>query len=103
MRQTLTKARTYSLVLLKATSRRNEPGVEKIIWEHARRNFALRAEGILSIVCPVADGTEQSGIGIFPRTVDETRTIMDGDHGVRAGVFTYELHSCRSFPGDTLP
>jgi hypothetical protein len=28
---------------------------------------------------------------------------MDGDPGVRAGVFTYEAHSIRGFPGSTLP
>ena len=28
---------------------------------------------------------------------------MDGDPGVQAGVFVYELHPCRSFPGDALP
>jgi len=27
---------------------------------------------------------------------------MDGDPGVMAGIFTYEVHLCRSFPGDKL-
>ena len=35
--------------------------------------------------------------------MDEVRRIMDGDPGVQAGVFTYELHPCRSFPGSALP
>ena len=28
---------------------------------------------------------------------------MDDDPGVRAGVFEYELHPVRGFPGSTLP
>ncbi len=28
---------------------------------------------------------------------------MDGDPGVAAGIFTYEAHPIRSFPGDGLP
>ena len=26
-----------------------------IVWEHGRRNFALRADGLVSIILPVAD------------------------------------------------
>jgi hypothetical protein len=33
----------------------SRPGAEKIIWEHARRNFLLRAQGLLLIVCPNTD------------------------------------------------
>ena len=29
--------------------------------------------------------------------------VMDADPGVKAGVFTYEVHVSRSFPGDRLP
>jgi hypothetical protein len=28
---------------------------------------------------------------------------MEDDPGVKAGVFVYEVHPCRSFPGDSLP
>jgi hypothetical protein len=28
---------------------------------------------------------------------------MDGDPGVQAGVFVYDVHTCRGFPGDALP
>ncbi len=103
MRQMLPLAKNYSLVILKAGPKRSGPGVEAIIWEHGRRNFALRAEGVLSIVCPVIDGGEVRGIGIFNAGAEETKKIMDEDPGVKAGVFVYELHACRSFPGDCLP
>jgi hypothetical protein len=103
MRMMLGQSRAYTLVLLKAGPKRASDGVESIVWEHARRNFELRAQGVLSIVCPVTDGSEWAGIGIFNGSVDEVKQIMDGDPGVAAGVFVYEVHPCRSFPGDRLP
>ncbi len=103
MRQMISRTRSYSLVILKSGPNRNKPGVEKIIWEHGRRNFALREDGLLSIVCPVSDGSDISGIGIFNAGIDEVKRIMDADPGVGEGVFIYEVHACRSFPGDCLP
>jgi hypothetical protein len=32
-----------------------------------------------------------------------TREIMDGDPGVLAGVFSYEVYPCKSLSGDSLP
>lgn len=103
MRQMLGKSRNYCVVILKATSKRKEPGFEKIVWEHARRNFSLRADGLLSVVCPISDGSDVAGIGIFNGTVEDTKKIMDGDPGVMASLFVYEIHASRSFPGDRLP
>ena len=103
MRQILSTTRKYSVVILKAGPKRKEEGVEKIVWEHVRRNFALREEGKLSIVCPISDGSDVTGIGIFNADVEEVKQIMDEDPGVKAGVFVYEIHASRSFPGDSLP
>src|ERR1051326_7600559 len=103
MREMMTRTKQYSVVILKATARREEPGADKIIWEHGRRNFALRADGLLSIVCPIRDGSDASGIGIFNASVEEVKKIMDEDPGVKAGIFVYEVHPCRGFPGDSLP
>lgn len=103
MRQMISRTRSYCIVILKAGPNRNKSGVEKVIWEHARRNFMLRADGKLSIVCPISDGSDVSGIGIFNAGIDEVKRIMDEDPGVREGVFVYEVHPCRSFPGDCLP
>jgi hypothetical protein len=103
MRQMVPTTREYSAVILRTGPAFKTPGADKIVWEHGRRNFALRAEGILSIVCPVRDGSEVTGVGIFNGTVDEIRKVMDDDPGVKAGVFVYEIHACRSFPGDRLP
>jgi hypothetical protein len=103
MQQMLRTTKNYSLVILKRGPNRNIDGVEKIIWEHGRRNFMLRADGILSIVCPVNDGSDISGFSIFNASVEEVRKIMDEDPGVQAGIFVYEVHASRSFPGDSLP
>ena len=77
--------------------------MEKFIWEHVRRNFALRAEGMLSIVCPIADGSDVTGAGIFDADVEEVIKIIDEDPGVKAEAIVYEIHACSSFPGDSLP
>jgi hypothetical protein len=44
-----------------------------------------------------------SWIGIFDANLDEVKSIMDEDPGAKEGVFVYEIHACRSFPGDCLP
>jgi hypothetical protein len=90
-------------VILKITSKTFTDEGRPIIWEHGRRNMALRAAGILSIVCPVTDGGDVAGIGIFRARVDEVRAIMEEDPAVRDGTLTYELHPARGFPGDSLP
>jgi hypothetical protein len=103
MRQMMGTTRPYSVVILKAGPRLAEPGAEKIVWEHGRRNFVLRAEGHLCIVCPVNDGSEVKGVGVFAGGVEEVHGIMRDDPGVKAGLFVYEVHATRSFPGDALP
>ena len=103
MNQMLQKTKPYTLVILHGTAKMKDPSSRAIVWEHGRRNFQLRADGLLSIVCPVNDGTDVSGIGIFNADVEQTRRIMEADPGVQAGLFTYELHASRSFPGDALP
>ena len=103
MRLRISQARSYALVILKKTDKRSEPGADAVVWEHARRNMSLNAEGVLPVVCPVTDGTDVAGIGIFNADVEETKKILEGDPGVKAGLFTYEVHPCRGFPGSALP
>jgi len=104
MRHMLTQTKAYTLVILKSiAASRNMEEADRIRWEHGRNNFRLREEGHLAIVCPVTDGGEISGVGIFNGSPEEVKQIMDQDPGVQAGMFTYEIHPCRSFPGDRLP
>jgi hypothetical protein len=103
MQQRLTQAREYTLVLLWADDAYGADGADAIVWEHGRRNMSMLVDGLLPIVCPVADDTKLCGIGIFDATAERTRELMDADPGVRAGVFSYELHPVRGFPGSALP
>jgi hypothetical protein len=102
MQQMLATAKNYYVVILRGGPNRSRPDAEQIVWEHGRRNFRLRAEGIVSIVCPVIDGGDIKGVILFNASREETKRIMDGDPGVQTGVFVYDAHPCRGFPGDSL-
>ena len=93
----------YSMMILRSGPKRHQPSAEKIIWEHGRRNLELRAEGKIAIVCPVTDESDVCGLCIFNTEPNETQRIMEGDPGVQAGVFLFEVHPCRGIPGDSLP
>jgi hypothetical protein len=102
MKRSLAQSKVYSMMILRQGPKWEQPDRDKIIWEHGRRNFQLRADGVLSIVCLVTDGGDVKGIGIFNATVEETNRIMNEDPGVKAAVFIHETHLCRGFPGDAL-
>jgi len=103
MGRLLPTAKPYSVVILKQGPKFGDDATPRIVWEHGRRNFGLRDDGVLAVVLPVTDGSDVCGIGVFAATVDETSAIMGDDPGVAAGVFTYEVHGCLGFPGDSLP
>jgi hypothetical protein len=96
-------ARPYTILLLKRTPELADPDSFPILWEHGRRNYALRAAGLLSIVCPMPDDEELAGIGIFDAGVDQVHALMADDPAIRAGLLTYTLHTGIGFPGDGLP
>ena|SRR6185312_4797424 len=103
MHETLAQAKVYTVMVLTSGPKKDHPDRAALAWEHGRRNMALRAEGVMPIVCPIKDETPVHGISIFTRTVEETKAILDDDPAVRAGVFNYELHACLGFPGSMLP
>ncbi len=103
MMEMLAKTKNYCIVILKVNPNKNLADAKQIIWEHGRRNFALREDGVMPIVCPVTDNSDVAGIGIFDAEADKVKEIMDEDPGVKAEVFVYEIHTCRGFPGSTLP
>jgi len=76
----------------------SRPGAEKIIWEHARRNFLLRARGLLPIVCPITDGGNLAGIGIFNADIDEAKSIMDQDPRSRRASWSMRPIPAGAFP-----
>jgi hypothetical protein len=103
MRARLAGASDYTTVLLRSTDQCVRPTVDPIIWEHGRRNMSLVEAGLLAVVLPATDDSSFAGIGVFAATPDDVQTIMDDDPGVRAGIFTYEMHPVRGFPGAALP
>ena len=93
----------YTAMLLRMGPQADGPDAQQLIWEHGRRNFALREAGKMPVVCPTTDDGKWAGVAIFDVPVDEARRIMDEDPGIKAGVFTYELLPVLGFPGSALP
>ena len=102
MKEMLAKTVPYTIMILRETRKIDEPGMDKVVWEHGRRNFQFRRDGKMNIVLPVRGDPNLAGIIVFSTGVEETRRIMDEDPGVKAGIFTYELYPARSFRGDAL-
>jgi hypothetical protein len=110
MRARLATTVPYTLIVLKHGPRYSPPGpdgardpeIANLIWEHGRRNFKLRAAGLLQVVCPVMDTTEVAGICLFAASPEDADRIYSRDPAVRAGVLVYEIHPTRGFPGSTL-
>ncbi|HET9850520.1 MAG TPA: YciI family protein [Candidatus Saccharimonadales bacterium] len=97
------KAKNYTVAILKKGPNYQQDSEKKIIFEHGRRNYQLRADGVLSIVCPILDNGDFAGIGVFNCSVDEASKILQDDPAIKAGILSYSVHPSRSFPGDSLP
>ena len=99
----LKKTKQYCVVILKKGPNRNISDAEQVQFEHGKRNFQLREDGILLIVVPVPGESDVKGISIFNSdSLEEIKKIMDVDPGVKTGFFVYELYLGFSFPGDKL-
>ncbi len=103
MRGRLSAAKSYTTIVLRTTPAFVRPDVDRIVWEHGRRNMALVDAGLLSVVLPVNDDSGVAGFGVFALTPEDTVTVMEADPGIRAGIFTYDVHPVRGFPGSALP
>lgn len=103
MKEMLATTKSYTMMTLKPGPNINHRNLQQIIWEHGRRNFELRAQGLLSIVCPVTADADIQGFGIFNADTETTAKILDEDPAVIEGIFLYEVYPIKSFPGDSLP
>jgi hypothetical protein len=103
MKEMLPLTKPYAVVVLRPGPNRFMEGWEKIIWEHGRNNFSLRADGLLAIVCPISNQDTIAGVGVMNVGPEEAARLYDNDPAVKAGVLTYEVYVSRSFPGDSLP
>jgi YCII-related domain len=106
MKQMLGKSRLFTALLLRMTEKYDlnagpESEQRKIIWQHGKRNFELRASGVMPLVGPLTK-PPYAGLAIFTVSPEETQRIMEDDPAVRAGLFSFEVMPWRSFPGDTL-
>ena len=103
------RAREFTLLILKTGPRYEAPGPDRsasfseTIYAHGKRNAALHAAGLMPIICPVADGSDVAGIGVFDASPEDVDRIYAADPAVRAGFLAYEVHPCRSFAGSKLP
>lgn len=110
MRALLPTTLPYTLIILKHGPRYSPPGpdgtrdpqVASVIWEHGKRNFRLRAAGLLQVVCPVMDASEVAGICVFAASPEDADRIYSRDPAVRAGVLIYQVHATQGFPGSML-
>jgi hypothetical protein len=108
LRDALQRTRPYTVCILKATPAYQPPGparegwVADLIWEHGKRNYALYLAGLMRIVCPIGDGSGTTGICIFDADPGEVDRIMRHDPGVKAGLFTYDIHATQTFPESAL-
>ena len=108
LRDALQRTRPYTVCILKATPSYQPPGtardswVSDLIWQHGKRKYALYLAGLMRIICPIGDGSGTTGICIFDADADEVDQIMRQDPGVKAGLFTYEMHATQTFPESKL-
>jgi hypothetical protein len=102
MRMRLSAAKPYTAMVLRTTAAFARPQHDALIWEHGRRNMALAEAGLLAVVLPVTDDSCIAGYGVFTTDLDTTRQIIESDPGVCAGIFEFELHPVRGFPGAQL-
>ena len=103
MRSRLTEAESYTLLILKKTPKYSRPAADPIVREHGRRNMALQRSGLMPIVCPSRDDSDLSGVCIFTVSPERAAEIYAEDPGVKAGIFTFDVHRVGGFPGSTLP
>jgi bacterioferritin-associated ferredoxin len=92
----------YTLVQLSWAPGRHQHGADAIEREHQRRMVSLRAEGTITVLCPVqSEGL--CGVAIMTQILEQARQNMAADPCVQAGMMTVEVLLCVGFPGDSLP
>ena len=102
IQQLASTAKPYSVAVLQWGPNRHMAGADATELEHQRRLVALRAEGVIAILCPVVSETV-CGIAIMNLSPEEAEKIMAADPCVEAEMMLCDVYLCHSFPGDTLP
>ncbi|WP_323102104.1 hypothetical protein [Intrasporangium sp. YIM S08009] len=102
IQQLAATARPYSVATLRWAPDRHRDGADAIELEHQRRMVSLRADGVITVLCPVLSDTV-AGIAVLALPADEADELMSDDPCVRAGMMTVEVLPCLGFPGDGIP
>ena len=97
----LGRSKEYAVVVLRDGPNPNPPDRDAGIWEHGRRNFALREAGMMNLVGPIKSGSLQ-GMCVLNTSVAEAEELLAADPAVQAGILAVDVYSWRSFPGDAL-
>lgn len=103
MLEVISNARRYTVSLLRRGRGWGVGDWESLIWEHGRRNIAMREAGILVITLPVPDSEEFAGVGVYTSDTSTVRKILEADPAIVNGILEFELLDAQGFPGDTLP
>ena len=98
IQQLAESAKPYNLALLWWGPERHMDGAAAIELEHQRRMVSLRADGIISILCPVSVET-LAGVAVMNVEPEEAREIMHGDPCVQASMILCHICACHGFPG----
>jgi hypothetical protein len=66
----LTRSAPYSVMILERGPAYGSAGSDAIVWEHGRRNFELRAAGLLAVAarCPTTPRSAASASSPSPPT-----------------------------------
>ncbi len=102
IRQLVESAKPYGVALLWWGPERERDGADAIEREHQRRMVSLRADGVISILCPVGSDS-LAGVAILDVSTEEAVAVLADDPCVQAEMIRAEVFSCQSFPGDSLP
>ena len=98
----LLSATPYSVVIIRSGPNYADDQAVALSWEHNRRNFGLRDQGLQVAYLRVLDDSDIYGVEVLDVTVDDAVALMDDDPAVAAGVLAYEVHPCRGFPGGSV-
>ena len=95
-------AKPYSLALLRWGPQRYMDGADAVELEHQRRMVSLRADGVITVLCPIVSDT-MAGAAIMNLPPDEASAVMAEDPCVRADMIRCDVYACLGFPGDAIP
>ena len=83
MRERLAHSRDYTVALLRVAPAADLPESRALIWEHGRRNFVPRAEGILPMKGFPGDCLPTEAVTQAIPAEDESHRREGHGHGVR--------------------